>query len=139
MTGILTNGVPHIFKDHEITATVLSKTASRVTFRGVPIGVPDEELLHLCKLYGTVVDGRVRETMRLGSNFRYLISSSTKWVDVKLHPGHSLKNFYWLSGPGQGELGPKVTVLHPNQPRQCSWCLKHPPTSPNTLPPKKTL
>ena len=39
LTGILTDNSPHIFKDHEITAVVLSKLAMRVTFRGVPIGV----------------------------------------------------------------------------------------------------
>ena len=87
LTGILSNGVPHIFK--EIPAIVLSKLATRVTFKGVPTGVPDEELLHVCKLYGTLVDGRVhREMMRLGSNNRYTISSSTRWVDVKLHQGN---------------------------------------------------
>ena len=135
LTEIITNGTPHFFKDHEITATILSKMASRVTFRGVPIGVPDEELLHLCRLHGTLVDGKVnRDPVRLGNNFRHAIPSSTRWIDVKLHPGQSLKNFYWLSGPGQGEMGRKVTVLHPNQPRQCSWCLKHPPTSTNTPP-----
>ena len=135
LTEIITNGTPHFFKDHEITATILSKMASRVTFRGVPIGVPDEELLHLCRLHGTLVDGKVnRDPVRLGNNFRHAIPSSTRWIDVKLHPGQSLKNFYWLSGPGQGEMGRKVTVLHPNQPRQCGWCLKHPPTSTNTPP-----
>ena len=114
LTGIINNGAPHIF-------------------RRVPIGIPNKELLHLCKLHGTLVDGKVnRETIRLGSNFRYTISSSTRWVDVKIHPGQSFKNFYWFSGPGQGEIGRKETVLHLNQPRQCSWCLKHPPTSPHT-------
>ena len=36
-----------------------------------------------------------------------------------------MRNYYWMTGPGQGEQGRRVTVLHPNQgPRQCSWCLK---------------
>ena len=54
---------------------------------------------------------------------------------MKLHPGKHFRNYYWLTGPGEGETGRRVTVLHSNQPRQCSWCFLYgtPPGAP-TLP-----
>ena len=127
---ITTANAPFVFKGHEILATVMSNQVTRVTFKHVPLSVPDEEIIHLCCHYGKLVDGVVhRDTVTIGGANRHTITSSTRWVEVELSPGKTLHNFYWLGGPLPGDVGRRVTVLHPNQPRQCSWCFKYPPSS----------
>ena len=121
---------PHIFRGHEIKATSLTNQVTKVTFRHVPLYVPDEELLHLCCHYGELVDGVVhRDPVTIGNANKCTLPSSTRWIEVNLSPGKAFHNYYWLSGPRPGEVGRRVTVLHQNQPRQCSWCFKYAPSS----------
>ena len=128
LTLALSKDPPKLFKQHEVYVTVISNKATKVTFKGVPITVPNEEIIHLCKHYGKPVDNKVhRQIMRLGSNIKHTINNSNRIVEVQLQPGKFMRNFYWLSGPSPGERGRRVTVLHPNQPTQCSHCLKYPP------------
>ena len=135
LTGVITSSVPHIFKEHEITVKMLSQQVTKVTFRNVPMSVPDEEIVHLCSQYGDLVDGRVhREVIRLGGATRYSLVSSTRWAEVKLKSGMTFNNFYWMVGPGQGDMGRRITVLHANQRRQCSWCFLYPSPTPSSPP-----
>ena len=132
-TAITTPHGPHVFKFHEITTNVMSNQVTKVVFKNVPISVPDEEILHLCCQYGTPTDGKVhKDSVTIGGATRYTITSSTRWVQVQLLPGKTFRNYYWLAGPLPGDVGRRITVLHPNQPRQCSWCFKYPPTSAST-------
>ena len=102
LADALTTDTPKLFRQHEVRVTVISNQATKVTFKGVPISVPNEEILHLCSHYGKLVDGIVyRQIIRLGGNIRPVINNSTRSVEVQLHPGKFLKNFYWLSGPTQ--------------------------------------
>ena len=135
ISAITSPTTPHMFKGHEITATLLSSQVTRVTFKQVPLSVPDEEILHLCCHYGELLNGEVhRESVTIGGANRYTLTSSTRWVEVKLFPGKTFHNYYWLGGPLPGDVGRRVTVLHPNQPRQCGWCFKYPPSSSSTPP-----
>ena len=134
-TSTIVTMTPHIFKGHEIVATCLTTTVTKVTFKHVPLYVPDEELLHLCCHYGELVDGKVHhDQVTIGNANRYTLPCSTRWIEVKLSPGKSFHNYYWLSGPSPGNVGRRVTVLHQNQPRQCSWCFKYAPSSSKTSP-----
>ena len=131
LTNILTSDTPHHFRDHKISASLISNTVSRITFKGVPIGVPDEEIVYLCSLYGKLTDGKVhREKVRLGGKERHTVISSTRYMEAQLFPGKPMKNYYWMVSPGHGEVGRRVLCLHPNQPKQCSWCFKYPPPPP---------
>ena len=132
LDNAVTGDTPKTFRHHEVRVSIISSGATKVIFKGVPIPVPDEELLHLCEHYGDLVDEKVtRQTIRLGIDIKHDIMSSTRSVQVRLHPGKYLKNFYWLAGPNQGERGRRVTVLHDNQPPQCSHCLKNSPPQPH--------
>ena len=124
-----TTDPPLQYMNHTIRVTTISSTATRVMFKGVPISVPNEELLWLCEHYGELTDGKVsRQNVKPMSNQgTHAILSSTRTVMVRLHKGKSLKNFYWLAGSDQGDRGRRVTVLHSNQPSQCSWCMKYAP------------
>ena len=85
-----------------------------------------------------LVNGQVhREVIRLGGTARHSLVSSTKWIAVNLTPGKDLKNFYWMVGPGQGDTGRRITVLHNNQPKQCSWCFLYTPPSLTSLIPSQ--
>ena len=75
LTNVLTLDKPHSYKEHDICILIISKHSTRVTFQGVPLSVPDEELLHLCSLHGEVTDGVVHTTsLRLGSKNRVSLS-----------------------------------------------------------------
>ena len=116
----------HIYKDHRITISTLDDKTTRVTFLNVPFEIPDEELRHLCETYGTLIDGKIHTvTIKLNGQTKVTLPGSTKKIDVQLHQGKKMKNYYWLSGPGQNDSGKRVTVLHDYQgPRQCGHCLK---------------
>ena len=71
--AVRTDDKPHSFRHHEIRVSIINKGATKVIFKGVPIPVPDEELLHLCEHYGDLVDEKVtRQTIRLA-----MISNTT--------------------------------------------------------------
>ena len=125
---------PLVFKQHKVNISVVTKVATKVTFKNVPISVPDEEILHLCSQYGEVKDDRVRrEVIHFGGAKKLKITGSTRWVEMTLKPGKAFRNFYWLAGPQPGDIARRITVLHAGQPKQCSWCLKypHPSSSPS--------
>ena len=50
---------PIIFKDHSITVKKQRQNIIRVTFKNVPLNVPDEETLNLCAAYGKPADNIV--------------------------------------------------------------------------------
>ena len=132
LNHVFTTNGPHVFKDHEITAMLISTSYTKVTFRQVPLSVPDEEILHLCQQYGVVRDEKVhREPIAMGTS-RSPIISSTRYVEMQMDPGKYFRNYYWLAGPLAGETGRRITVLHSNQPKQCSWCFRYAPTSADT-------
>ena len=131
LTNITTSpSTPHLFKQHHIHATALTSQVTKVTFKNVPLYVPDEEILHLCCHYGELTDGVVhKDSITLGIAAKHSLPSSSRWVTVRLQPGKTFRNFYWLAGPLSGDVGRRITVLHSNQPRQCSHCFKYSPSS----------
>ena len=69
LTDIITDHrIPphHTYKDHRITITTLDDQSTKVTFIGVPLNVPDEEIRHLCALHGQLTDGIVQRGYLLG-------------------------------------------------------------------------
>ena len=54
-----TSNEPYLFNHHEIMVKKMLNDVTRVTFRNVPMYVPDEEILHLCGIYGSVMDDKV--------------------------------------------------------------------------------
>ena len=81
LINALTTDTPKIYRQHKVRVTVISNLATKVTFKGVPISVPNEENLHLCRHYGKLVDGVVhRQTIRLGGNTKRSIINSTRSV-----------------------------------------------------------
>ena len=93
-----------------------------VTFKNVPLNVPDEEILNLCAAYGKPADNIVHyDTLNniKGKN----LPGSTRFVDMELDQGVTFENFYWMEGSMQGDVGKRIVVLHGGQATQCSHCL----------------
>ena len=110
---------PINFKDHLISVTKQLANVTRVTFKNVPLNVPDEEIIHLCKVYGNPIDSKVTyETLHNDRNKG--MKGSTRSVDIELNKGASFMNYYWLEGPLKGDKGRRVLVLYNGQTTQCS-------------------
>ena len=116
LSKALTTSSPHLFSEHDAIVPLISSLVTKVFFKSVPINVPDEEIICLCSLYRDLIDSKVdREPIRVRGSTRHTSNSTNRYIEVKLSPGIYLRKFYWMIGPGQGEVGRRVTVLHPNQ------------------------
>ena len=112
---------PITFYDHEVIVRVQSSKSVQVTFKDVPLCIPDEEIINLCKCYGEAVNNEV--TYR-HSELTRGVQGSTRFVEMKLMPGKQFENYYWMEGPLDGDQGGRITVLHQGQTMQCSHCLR---------------
>ena len=76
---------PHLFKGHEITIKKQMNNLTRVTLKNVPFNIPDEEIIHLCKVYGEPIKNKVHyeNPTRLSRG----VPGSTRSVEMKLTPG----------------------------------------------------
>ena len=116
-------GSPIEFKNHLVHVYKQLSNITRVTFKNVPLNVPDEEILHLCKFYGTPFDNTVRTEVLTNERNRGM-KGSTRFVDMELNKGRCMMNYYWMEGPLQGDQGRRILVLHNGQTAQCSHCLR---------------
>ena len=112
---------PIMFHDHEVRVQVQSSKTVQVTFRDVPLCIPDEEIINLCQCYGEPVNNEVRYRP---SELTRGVQGSIRYVDMKLLPGKQMENYYWMEGPLDGDRGARITVLHQGQIMQCSHCLR---------------
>ena len=118
---------PITFKDHMITTKKQLHNITRVTFRNVPLNVPDEEIIELCNCYGKPVNNQVfYELLSNSKNKGH--TGSTRYVDMEFTQGMVMQNYYWMEGPMHGDQGRRVLVLHNGQQSQCSNCLRTGPT-----------
>ena len=113
---------PVLFKGHEITIRKQMNNLTRVTMKNVPFNIPDEEIIHLCKVYGEPINNKVHyENPTRNSRG---VPGSTRSVEMKLTPGMQFENYYWMEGPLSDDQGCRITVLHAGQVQQCSHCLR---------------
>ena len=111
------------FKGHLVSTKKQSANVTRVTFRNVPFNVPDEEIIQLCKCYGTPLHNKVNYEKLFNARNKGMMGG-TRWVEMEFKSGYIMNNFYWMEGPLPGDTGCRITVLHTGQDQQCSHCLK---------------
>ena len=80
------------FKDHFITIQKQTNNVTRVTFKNVPMNIPDEEIIHHCKVYGEPVNNEVHYE-RPSARTRG-VPGSTRYVMVKMKAGKQFENYY---------------------------------------------
>ena len=109
---------PILFKDHEITVKKMLNDVTKVTFKNVPMYVPDEEILHLRGIYDIVVDNKVYwEQLRITTTTKKgLLTSPTRYVLMNLNNGASSTTFIgwrdlWL-GTQVAELQFSIMAKH---------------------------
>ena len=120
---------PLEFKGYKVVVSQQLLNITRVTFKNVPLNVPDEEIIHLCMSYGSPVENKVQyEVLRNSRNKGH--TGSTRFVDMELNEDSSFNNYYWMEGPFPGDQGRRVLVLHSGQAQQCSNCLEVGPNCP---------
>ena len=115
---------PITFKDHLISTRKQLNNITRVTFKNVPLNVPDEEIINLCLCYGTPIDNKVSYEVLTNAKNRGQ-TGSTRYVDIEFEKDMIMENYYWMEGPMQGDQGRRVLVLHNGQISQCSHCLRN--------------
>ena len=116
-TDKLLSDFPDTYEGYAVNISKLTQTNTKVTFRNVPIEIPDEEILNLCAVYRKV-EGKVnRETVTIDNTKlgKVKLPSATRFVNMKLLPGKKFNNYYWVEGPLPGDQGRRVSVLHYNQ------------------------
>ena len=111
------------FYGHSVTTRKQSSNIIRVSFRNVPINMPDEEIIHLCNSYRKPIDNNVQYDKMSNAKCQGF-QGSTRFVGMEMSPGKVFNNYYWMEGPLPGDQGCRITVLHSGQERQCGHCLK---------------
>ena len=111
------------FMEHEVTTKRQLSNVTKITFKNVPLNIPDEEIVNLCETYGKPIDYVVHYEKLNNVRNKGMIGG-TRFMEVELFPGACMNNFYWMEGPLSGDTGCRVTVLHPGQVQQCSNCLR---------------
>ena len=77
---------PIQFKGHLVSVCKQLNNITRVTFKNVPLNVPNEEILQLCNSYGKPLDNKVYfETLTNQRNKG--MRGSTRFVDIELKKG----------------------------------------------------
>ena len=112
-----------------------------VIFKGIPLSVPDIEILHLVKCYGgKMKDERVvhKPMLLATSNGKVKVESqmsTTRSVKASFPDNKTLRCFYWFQGLMPGDTMRRV-VVETNQKRtkQCGNCLMSPNESQNPCP-----
>ena len=123
-------GLSHNKNDLAFTLKQASQASTTVTFKGVPLYVPDQELLHLVRSYGGKLESEsvhhvpVELNTEKGGSFH--ISSTTRTINASFPPTKRLRSYYWLQGPLDKDQMRRVTVEHDGQVgRQCAHCLRN--------------
>ena len=104
--------------------------STKVTFKSVPLNIPDEELIHLVKCYGGKMEKEQVEHEKLikktkkGHTVEF--TSTTRYINATFPPNKRLKRFYWMQGPLPKDPMRRIVIEHAEQfGRQCGHCLRN--------------
>ena len=84
------------FKGHEVSTKKQVNNVTKISFRNVPFNIPDEEIIQLCKCYGTPLHNKVHYERMFNKRNKGMMGG-TRWVEMELKQGICMNN-YWLDG-----------------------------------------
>ena len=93
---------PIKFLNHEIVVRRQFSRSVEVSFKNVPLCIPDEEIINLCKCYGEPVNN---EVYYKSSELTRGVLGGTRFVEMKLNQGKQFENYYWMEGPLDQDQG----------------------------------
>ena len=105
-------------------------SSTKVTFKGVPLTVPNEELYHLIRSYGgRVLEEKVHYEAYVHTTPKgvpIMVKSNTRYVHATFPPNKRLRRFYWLAGPLPKDPLRRIVAEHSGQlGRDCGHCLRN--------------
>ena len=122
-------GIAKEFKGMAFNISMSQEHSTRITFKNVPLSVPDQELLHLVKAYGGKLENEVvehaKEQVSSPKGINLEVMGTTRFIHATLPPNKRLKSFYWLQGPLPKDPLRRIIAEHAGQVgRQCGHCLR---------------
>ena len=89
------------FKEHYITIQKQTNNVTHVTFKHVPMNVPDKDIIDLCKVYGEPINNEV--VYERPSAKTRGVQRSMRYVMMKMKQGKQFENFYCMEGLLSGD------------------------------------
>merc|ERR1712052_60404 len=124
-------GVSGSFKNYSYNTLGPAEAEGLVTFKGVPLEVPDIEIIWLLKSYGYKPSPEgVRHSPASVTSLDKEVSckaleSTTRSIRATPPTGRRLRGFYFWAGLQEADKPRRVSVDHKGRgPRQCPHCLK---------------
>ena len=119
-----------VFNGMTFTATEEENASTKVTFKGVPLTVPNEELYHLIRSYGgRVLEEKVHYEAYVHTTPKgvpIVVKSNTRYVQATFPPNKRMRRFYWLAGPLPKDPLRRIVAEHSGQlGRDCGHCLRN--------------
>ena len=111
------------FKGHTTITKRQTSRSVRVSFKNVPLNVPDQELLNIIECYGEATDAMVSYHPSTNPKARGIVNANTRHIEMILSE-KKMPNFFWLEGPLPGDSSSRVTATYPGQTPQCYNCLR---------------
>jgi hypothetical protein len=69
------------FKGHEVSTKKQVNNVTKISFRNVPFNIPDEEIIQLCKCYGTPLNNKVHYERMFNKRNKGMMGA-TRWVEI---------------------------------------------------------
>ena len=118
------------FKDQDFSLVRANTTSKKITFKNVPLQIPDSELIHLVKAYGGKMEKEEgiceKNTISTPGGVKTETKSSTRYIQATFPPNKRLKTFYWVAGQLSNDPMRRIIAEHDGQiGRQCGSCLKN--------------
>ena len=122
-------GISKEFKGMTFDMSKSQADSTKVTFKSVPLSVPNQELIHLVKAYGGKMENeevkyeKVLVSTPKGHNTE--VNGTTRYVHATFPPNRRLRTFYWMQGPLPKDPMRRIIAEHAGQAgRQCGHCLR---------------
>jgi hypothetical protein len=116
---------PYDYEGLELSVAKKGVVGTTVTFRQVPLYVPDIELLNIVKHYGKLAGtgpGYI-EYEAGSSELDGLPNSNTRRIKMSIDPARDMPNYFWLEGTGPSGMS-RITATYNGQQPQCHHCLQ---------------
>ena len=122
-------GISKELKGMTFNISKSQENSTRITFKNVPLSVPDQELLHLVKAYGGKLEKEevehAKEQVSSPKGINLEVMGTTRFIHATFPPNKRLKSFYWLQGPLSKDPLRRIIAEHAGQVgRQCGHCLR---------------
>ena len=119
-------GVRPDFKGYRVEVIKPLYGSTRITFKNVPLYIPDAELIHLIGSYAKMDKEEIlseKVSIKTEGGKVVNVKGTTRYAFATIPANKHLRRYYLLEGPLTTDTGRRVIVEHAGQERQCANCL----------------